>query len=66
MMVDYGSEYNKELYDERELQRKEREVELDGRRNRNHNFTCSKCGHSCNDRYRLKHYNLCSAQAQVE
>ena len=62
LMVDYGTEYNKELFEERQLERSKRKLQLESRKNRNHNFTCSKCGHTCNDRYRLKHFNKCSGQ----
>ena len=60
LLVDYGSDYNKELFDERLQRQAQRKLDIDGRKNRNHNFKCSKCGHTCNERYRLSHYNKCN------
>ena len=62
LKVDYGKDYNNELLEERKQLRESRQKELAGRKNRNHNFRCSKCGHTCHQRYRLSHYNKCSTQ----
>ena len=66
LLVDYGPDYNKELFDEREQQRCSRKNELASRKNRNHTFQCSNCGHTCQQRYRLSHYNSCKVVCSVE
>jgi len=43
LMVDYGSDYNKELFDDRKHLIECRQKELEERKNRNHNFKCEKC-----------------------
>ena len=59
LLVDYGSEYNNELLEERLQSDIQRKLDIASRKNRNHNFKCSKCGHTCHERFRLSHYNKC-------
>ena len=57
--VDYGSDYNDELFQDRQRAREQREQEKAMRRNKNFNFKCPKCGFQCQNRFRIKHYNVC-------
>jgi hypothetical protein len=62
LLVDYGKDYNNELMEDRKQQVESRRIELEGRKDRNHNFKCSKCGHTCHQRYRLRHFNKCGLE----
>ena len=63
LVVDYGSDYNKELLEERKAAIQRRRDDLSARRNITHSFKCPKCGQSCHMRFRLRHYNTCIAKA---
>ena len=63
LLVDYGDDYNSELFREREAARERRAKDLLNRKNIAHNFTCDKCGHTCHSRLRIKHFNKCKAEA---
>ena len=63
LLVDYGDKYNAELLQEREAARRKHHLELMSRRNKQHNFKCKKCGHTCHQRFRLRHYSQCSSNA---
>ena len=61
-MVDYGNDYNKELYDERQAKKTARQQDISGRRNLNHNFKCEHCGYTCHNKFRLRHFTTCSVR----
>ena len=63
LLVDYGDDYNSELFRDRQAARERRAKELMNRKNIAHNYTCDKCGHTCHSRLRIKHYNKCKATA---
>ena len=63
LIVDYGSEYNQELMLEREAAKQRREDDFKARRNITHNYKCPRCGESCHSRFRLAHYNRCTAKS---
>ena len=60
LLVDYGKEYNEELLLERREARQKHEAEIKARANRQHNFKCGNCGHTCHDKFRLRHYKQCA------
>ena len=66
LLVDYGSEYNQELFEERERLRLAAANELNSRRSRNHTFRCSKCGHTCQQRYRIAHFRACNVDSKAQ
>ena len=66
LRVDYGSSYNKDLFEDREKAREKIEAEKATRRNINFNFTCPKCGFQCQNKYRIKHYNKCPGLKTME
>ena len=63
LLVDYGDDYNSELFQERQAARARRTQELNNRRNIAHNYTCDKCAFTCHSRLRIKHFNECKARA---
>ena len=65
-IVDYGKEYNQELYDDRQKKRLDRQEELQQRRNLNHNYKCKDCGYTCHNRFRLSHYSTCAGRQLPE
>ena len=59
LIVDYGDEYNKELFIERIEARKRRAQELASRVHLSHSYKCPACGFTCAPRFRLRHFNKC-------
>ena len=59
LLVDYGHKYNQELLEERAAARLKHLSELMSRGNKQHNFKCVKCGHTCHQRFRVRHYKQC-------
>ena len=64
--VDYGSDYNSELFVDRQQAREKLAMEKKLRRNRNFQFKCSKCSFECQNKYRIKHYNVCPGTRKDE
>ena len=62
-VVDYGRDYNKELYEERQEQKRIRQQSISARRNLNHNFKCQHCGYTCHNKFRIRHFNECSLRS---
>ena len=59
LLVDYGSEYNDELLQERTEARRKHQLQLMSRANKQHNYKCDKCGHTSHQNFRLRHYKQC-------
>ena len=57
IIVDYGDEYNNELWIEREGARKRRAEEIASRVHFSHTYKCPYCGHTCAPKFRLRHFN---------
>ena len=62
LIVDYGDEYNHELLAEREAARKKRVEDLANRVHLSHNYTCPRCGHTCSQKFRIRHFNKCGKE----
>ena len=60
LLVDYGEKYNDELLQDRIAARLLHHGELMARANLQHNYKCSKCGHTCHQRFRLRHHMKCN------
>ena len=59
LIVNYGDEYNNELFTERQAARKKRADEVANRVHLSHTYKCPRCGHTCAQKFRLSHFNKC-------
>ena len=64
--VDYGVDYNAELKEDRDNARVAFDQAKKARRNRSFEFTCSKCGFQCQNKFRIKHYKDCAGRDMRE
>ena len=63
LLVKYSGKYNKELQIERSIARRNAEcaryADMSSRPNKSFSRQCHLCGHQCQPKFFLKHYNLC-------